>query len=114
MVVPAPRMLGAAAAIALPLAAIGGMFSSMTGVCAAALVGCAAVAAVDAGAGLRRIAKVALRLPAFLRLTKDVASTFPVTVENRGGEACRLRLGVNLPAGVESEDATREIDAPAG
>lgn len=103
----------ASAAIALPLAALGGMFPSLTAVCAAALAGCAVVATVDARAGLRRIGGVELRLPPFLRLTKDVASTFPVTVENRGA-VCQLRLGVNLPAGVESEDATREAEASAG
>jgi uncharacterized protein (DUF58 family) len=114
MLVPSPRLLMASAAIALPLAAAGGMFPSLTAVCAAALAACVVVAAVDASAGLRRIASVGLRLPPFLRLTKDAPSTFPVTVENRGGSTCRLRLGVNLPAGVESEDATREVEAPAG
>jgi uncharacterized protein (DUF58 family) len=114
MVIPSPRLLGAAAAIALPLAAIGGMFPAMTVACAAALVGCAVVAAVDAVAGVRRIRKVGVRLPAFVRLTKDIASTFPMTLENRAGAACRQRLGVNLPAGVESEEATREVEAPAG
>jgi uncharacterized protein (DUF58 family) len=104
----------AAAAVALPLAAVGGMFPSLTPACAAGLAVCAVAAAVDAVAGVRRIGGVGLRAPAFLRLTKDVASTFPVTVENRSGAALRLRLGVNLPPGVESEDATREMEAPAG
>jgi uncharacterized protein (DUF58 family) len=113
MPVPSPRLLIASFAVALPLAALGGMFPALTAACAVALAICVVVAALDALAAIRRLAGVTLRTPPFLRFTKDVAATVPVTVENRGA-SCRLRLGVNLPAGIETDAPTLDVEAPAG
>jgi uncharacterized protein (DUF58 family) len=113
MPVPSPRLLIASFAVALPLAALGGMFPALTAACAVALAICVVVAALDALAAIRRLAGVTLRTPPFLRFTKDVAATVPVTVENRGA-SWRLRLGVNLPAGIETDAPTLDVEAPAG
>jgi uncharacterized protein (DUF58 family) len=113
MPVPSPRLLLASFAVALPLAALAGMFPVLTAPCAVALAICVVVAALDALAAIRRLAGVSLRTPPFLRFTKDVAAAVPVTVDNRGA-ACRLRLGVNLPAGIETEAPTLDVAAPAG
>ena len=114
MLVPAPRLLLVSAVVALPLASLGGMFPHLTVVCAAGLLACAAVAAFDALAALRRIAGVTLRTPRFIRLTKDVPEVFPVTVENRGDAPCALRLGVNLPPGMETDSPVLDVSAPRG
>jgi uncharacterized protein (DUF58 family) len=114
MVAPSSKLLLAAAVAVLPLAALGGMYPNAMPVCALGLAGCAAAAAIDALFALRRAAGVAVRTPPFVRLTKDVPAMFPVTVENRGGAACDLRLGVNLPPGVESASFALKVTAPAG
>ncbi len=114
MLVPSPRLLLVSVVVALPLASLGGMFPNMTVACAAGLVLCAAVVAFDAVAALRRIAGVALSTPRFIRLTKDVAAGFPVTVEKRGEAPAALRLGINLPAGMETETPVLDVFAPHG
>ena len=114
MLVPAPRLLLVSVVVALPLASLGGMFPNLTVACAAGLVVCGALAAFDAIAALRRIAGVALSAPRFIRLTKDVAASFPVTVEQRGEAPCTLRLGVNLPAAMETEAPVLDVSAPQG
>ena len=112
--VPSPRLLLVSVVVALPLATLAGMFPNLTAACAAGLAGCAAVAALDAVAAVRRMAGVALHTPRFIRLTKDVAAQFQVTVENRGESPRALRLGVNLPPGMETESAVLDVPAPHG
>ncbi len=114
MLVPSKRLLLASFALALPLAALGGMFPVMTAACAAALAACAAVAAFDAALAFRRIGAVNLTAPPFTRLTKDVAATFPVTLQNSGEALDTLRLGANLPTEIETPSPALETSAPHG
>ena len=112
MLVPSSRLLLLSAAVALPLAAVGGMYGSALPVCAAALAGCVAVAAIDAIAALRRVDAVSLRTPPYVRLTKDVAAVFPVI--GTASLSLPLRFGINLPPGVETETPTMEVTVPQG
>jgi uncharacterized protein (DUF58 family) len=114
MLAPAPRLLLASAVIALPLAAVGGMYPGALPVCALALAACASAAALDAFLGFRRISGIALSTPPFIRLTKDMPAMFSVTIANRGESLCELRLGVNLPPGVETESFVLDTSAPPG
>src|SRR5215467_11808401 len=102
MLVPSSRLLLLSAVVVLPLATIGGMFAAAMPACGAALAVCVAIAAMDAAAVLRRISGVGLRTPSFVRLTKEVPAHFPVTVEQRR-QPFPLRLGINLPQGVETD-----------
>jgi uncharacterized protein (DUF58 family) len=112
--VPSQRLLLVSAAVALPLAALGGMFPNVTLACAVGLLGCTAAAAFDAIAASRRIAGVEVRTPPFIRVTKDVAASFPVTIVNRGDTSCELRLGVNVPLGIETASPVLDVSAPKG
>jgi uncharacterized protein (DUF58 family) len=114
MLAPAPRLLLVSFAVALPLAAIGGMFPGMTVPCVAGLVACAAVVMYDALAGLRRISDIALSAPPFIRLTKDVAASFPVTIGNRSEETRLLRLGLVPPPGIETDSPVLDVSAAPG
>ncbi len=114
MLAPAPRLLLVSVAVALPLAAIGGMFPAMTVPSVAVLAMCAAVAMQDAAAALRRIADISLTAPPFIRLTKDVVAGFPVTVENRSEETCLLRLGMVPPPGIETGSLVLDTSAAPG
>jgi uncharacterized protein (DUF58 family) len=114
MLAPAPRLLLTSVAVALPLAAVAGMFPRMTVPCVAGLVLCAGVAMVDAVEALRGIAGISLSAPPFIRLTKDVAASFPVTVENRGDEALPLRLGLVPPPGIETDSPLLDVSAAPG
>lgn len=112
MLVPTSRLLLLSATVALPLATVGGMYPGAMPVCAAALAVCVAVAAVDAIAALRRADGVSLRTPPYIRLTKDIPASFPVI-----GGACfslPIRLGVNLPPGLETDSPTMDVTLPQG
>ena len=100
--------------MALPLAAVAGMFPHWTLGCAAALTVGAAIAVFDAVAAWQRLAGIEVSMPEFVRLTKDVAGSVPVTVENGGETGCRVRLGVTLPAGIETDSPVLEMDAALG
>lgn len=107
-------MLVVSAAVALPLAALAGMYPAATLPCGIALAACALAAAIDAAGALRRIRGIEIRTPKLLRLTKDVAAAVPVTVEHHGAGTAALRLGVNLPAGIETDSPVLDIAAPPG
>lgn len=114
MIVPSKRLLWAAAAVALPLAALAGMYPPFTVPCAIALAGCAAVAAVDAAGAARRAGGVQFWTPKVIRMTKGVAAAVPVTVQHQGTAAAALRLGVNPPPGTETESPVLEVSAAPG
>jgi uncharacterized protein (DUF58 family) len=114
MLVPSSRLLLLSAAVALPLAAVGGMFPSAMPVCVAGLAGCISLAAIDAAAALRRVGAVSLHTPASIRLTKYVAASFPVTMDQKRDAPVALRLGVNLPPGMETDSPVLEVSAPKG
>ena len=114
MLAPAPRLLLVSVAVALPLASLAGMFPHLTAACLTGLAICAAVAVYDASSALRRIADVSLRTPPFIRLTKDVAASFPVTIENRGDAPLALRLGIAPLPGIETESPVLDVPAAPG
>ena len=114
MLAPSPRLLLVSVVVALPLASVAGMFPNLTVGCAAGLVVCAAFVVFDAMAALQRISGIGLATSRFIRITKDVAASFPVTLENKGTEACDLRLGVTLPQGMETDSPVLDVSAPLG
>jgi uncharacterized protein (DUF58 family) len=114
MLAPAPRLLLVSVAVALPLASLAGMFPNLTTACLTGLAMLAAVAVYDAGAALQRIAGVSLDTPKFIRLTKDVPASFPVTIENRTDAPCHLRLGITLPPGIETDSPVLDVPSAAG
>jgi len=114
MIVPSERLLRISAAVALPAAAIAGLYPSLAPPCYAILATALFAAAVDAFLGAERIRQIDLRMPEFLRFTKNVAATFPVTIENHSRNGLRLRLGAAMPEGIESEKLVEETVAPPG
>ncbi len=114
MLVPAPRLLLSAATLVLPIAAIGGMFPSLTAACIIAGAVIAAIAAIDGIAAVRRSAGIDARTPPFVRLTRDVPATFPVTLSQRLQPTCTVRLGVNMPAGMQTASPEMIVEAPTG
>ena len=115
MLVPSSRLLLASVALALPLASLAGMFPGIAAaVCVSGLAVLAAVAVFDAVAALRRISAVTLSATGFVRFTKDVPAAFPVTIGNRTETPRALRLGVDLPSGVETDSPVLDVSAPHG
>jgi uncharacterized protein (DUF58 family) len=112
VIVPSSRLVRLAAAVALPLAAVAGMFPAAAAPCGIALAACAAAVLADAAVAVRRASGIGLGAPGFIRLTKDVAGAFPLTVES--AHAAAVRLGVNLPEGIETESPILEMELAAG
>jgi uncharacterized protein (DUF58 family) len=110
MIVPANRLIWAAALIGVPLlgaAAIAPAVLAVAGICAL-------IAVLDAVRGRERARDIELRTPPFLRLTKGVAGILPITIENRSGAPLAIRIGAVIPEGVESEREIEEVVAPEG
>ncbi|HEY2017835.1 MAG TPA: DUF58 domain-containing protein [Bryobacteraceae bacterium] len=114
MIVPSPRLLILTAAIVLPAASLAGLVPGLFAPCAALLALYFIVVAFDAVGGTRRLAKLLVRTPKFLRFTKDVPSTVPITIDNRSPNPLSLRLAVTLPQGVSGEPAPAPSILPAG
>ena len=97
MMVPATRLVMVAALVALPAATIAGASPAAFGPCVAILILCAAVAGIDAILARARIRSLQARVPASLRLTKNVASAIPITLDNRGTRELPVRLALTFP-----------------
>jgi uncharacterized protein (DUF58 family) len=114
MIVPARRLLWFAGLAVVPLAGAAGLDPRAAVPCLAALALIAVFVAIDAVLALRSVSAIGLRTRESLRLTKDVAASFPVTIENRAAAPVVLRLGAVLPAGMASPKLLEEISVPAG
>ncbi|MBZ5622629.1 MAG: DUF58 domain-containing protein, partial [Acidobacteriia bacterium] len=114
MIVPSQRLLWLAGAVGLPAITVAGLRPGLAAPCYAILAGCAVAAALDAIRGAGRIRALQIRTPEFLRFTKNVPASLPITMENRSAGDLRLRLGVVMPGGVSSEKTVEETLAPPG
>src|SRR5580704_9881847 len=112
--IPSERLLWLAALAVLPVAAVAGIVSVAALPCALAIAAMALVAAFDAVRGYERLATITVRVPQFLRLTKDVPATLPLTVDNASATPLSLRLGVAMPPGSASDELTRAIVVTPG
>jgi uncharacterized protein (DUF58 family) len=114
MIVPTQRMLWFAAAAVVPLAGAAGFDPRAALPCLAALGLCTVFLAIDAVLADRSAAAIGLRTPESLRLTKNVAASLPITIENRSAGPVGLRIGAVMPEGMESPKLVEHVTAPAG
>jgi uncharacterized protein (DUF58 family) len=94
MIAPASRLPWLAACVAIPAATLAGLFPSLAAPCWGALAAAAAVAVFDGLRGQRRVDAIRVRTPAYVRLTKDVPGSVPVTIENTSGGPLALRFAL--------------------
>jgi len=106
MIAPSLRLIWTAAAIVLPAATVAGLAPAAAPVCWGIIAVFAGVAFVDAELGTRRLGAVNVRAPEFLRVTKNVAASLPLTVANGP-----VRLALPMPEGVESGKKVLEATA---
>jgi uncharacterized protein (DUF58 family) len=114
MIVPASRILLAAALVVLPVATLAGIMPGLALPCAGILALCFALSAVDAIWSRRRVAALGASTPALVRLTKDVLADVTITLENRSARALSVRTGVAMPTGVASERVTENVTLEPG
>jgi uncharacterized protein (DUF58 family) len=107
-IAPSTRLIWFAAAVMLPLATVAGFTPRIAPLCMGGLAACALLLAYDAFGGIARVRSIHLSVPDILRLTKDVATTVPVTVDNRSGITAPIRLAAPF------DEAVKEADVPAG
>jgi uncharacterized protein (DUF58 family) len=114
MIVPSQRLLWIAALAGVPLA-VGAGFEPRAAIpCLAALAAGAAVIMLDAALADRRAAGLQLQTAASLRLSKNAAATFPITIDNRSARTIALRVAAVMPEGMESPKLIEDVIAPAG
>jgi uncharacterized protein (DUF58 family) len=114
MLVPSRRGLQVSVAVLLPLLAAAGFSQALAEPCATLFAVCLLAAAVDAWAGRHRVKQMGAGAPAYLRLTKDVPATMPLTLQNRSGAERKVRIGVVMPEGMESEKPVLYPILPTG
>lgn len=114
MIAPSSRLLWLAAVVALPAATLAGIAPGWAGAGAAVLGICAVVAALDGVRGAQRAARIQVRTPAVVRLTKDAGGSCLVIVENRSGAERRVRVALAMPDGITAEKRVDDVVAPAG
>lgn len=114
MLVPSKRLLQLAVLVMLPLVSAAGFAPQLAVPCGALFAACLLAAAADAWAGWRRVAQLDAGAPESLRLTREIAGELPVTLRNRSRRACKVRVGLRMPEGVESEKAVLDPDLPPG
>jgi uncharacterized protein (DUF58 family) len=114
MIVPSQRLLLFAATVVLPATSVAGLSPALRPPCYLVLAVFAMVAAIDALRGAQRIRKLAIHTPEFLRFTKNLAARLPITIENQSAGTLAIRLGIQLPSGIESDKVVEDTDAPPG
>jgi uncharacterized protein (DUF58 family) len=72
------------------------------------------VAFVDALVSRERLRGVVVELPELVRLTVDRPGTFEVLVRNESRRGRRVRVGVELPPGIETPEDDRLAELPDG
>ncbi len=105
MIVPAPRLIWIAAAVILPAAATAGFVPSAAPWCWGGVALLVSLALIDAELGNRRLRSVSVQAPEFLRFTREVQSSIPLTITNGPVE-----IALPMPEGVASK--TRILSAP--
>ena len=114
MIVPSSRLLGLAAAAALPALTVAGL-APQFGVAGAALLGaCGALAAWDAALGTRRAARLGVETAALHRLTHGVVFQLPLTVKNGSAGTLHLRFAPAMPEGIVAAQEAQTLEAAAG
>ncbi len=114
MMVPETRLLVWAGAALLPMAATA---SPIPGVALPGLVlslALLAIASIDALRARRALEGITVLLPDVVRLAKDRAGRIDVRIRSAREQPCRLRLGLPLPAAVESPQEDTVAVLPAG
>jgi uncharacterized protein (DUF58 family) len=114
MIVPSQRLLLFAAAVVLPATSVAGLYPALRAPCYLILAVFAIAAAIDALRGAQRIRKLTIHTPDFLRFTKNLPARLPITIENQSAGTLAIRLGVQLPPGIESDKVVEDTDAPPG
>lgn len=114
LIAPSSRLLLFAAIAVLPLAAAAGFDARIAPACLALLGLCAAAAAYDAAAGMRRARRIRLAAPELQRLTKNIPAALPVTIENHSGAAASIRLAATASPAVAFDEPVKQADIPAG
>ncbi len=114
MIVPAQRMLLAAALVVLPVATLAGIVPALALPCALILAVCCAAAVVDALLGRQRVAVLSAGAPELVRLTKNVRADVTLTLDNRSSRAQPLDAGLVMPEGIASERLTESVTLQPG
>jgi uncharacterized protein (DUF58 family) len=114
MISPSSRLIWLAVIVALPAVALAGASRTWTGVGAIAVGVCAAVAALDAVLGAKRVRSLSVDAPAVTRLSKDVDGSLALVVANRSSGALDARIAIVMPEGIASAKSVEEIVAPPG
>src|SRR5262245_48509010 len=108
MIVPRSRLLFWVAAVAAPAALVASLVPGAIVVCLLVISGLMAVVTTDAIIAPKRLAGIAIELPAVVRLSKDREGRFDVRIRSDRSHKQPLRLALDMPAEIPAP--TEEMD----
>jgi uncharacterized protein (DUF58 family) len=114
MIVPHSRLLVWIALLVVPCATLAGLTPSMLWPLIFLLALFGSLVAFDALRAHHALAGITVQLPEVVRLSKDRPSRIDLCIRNERRQACRLRLGLNLPSSIDSPHDEMLAQLPAG
>lgn len=114
MIVPRSRLLVWVGLIVLPFATLGGVESSAFVISAAVIGALLFVVLVDAAMAFGWLDGLAVELPEVSRLSKDRDLALEVRVRNERQTAREIRLALEFPRAIQSENEEMQVALPAG
>ena len=112
MIVPQNRLLFWVAAVVLPFATLAGVYPSAA-LISLALIGCLVVAVLcDVLLSLNALSGIKLRCPTVIRASKDRLAKIELQIGNNRKKGRHLRIGLGLPALIESEHEIVDLSLP--
>jgi len=112
MIVPQIRLLFWIAAVVLPFSTLAGVYAPALPICMA-LIGCLFLAVIlDAVLSFGSLNGISFKSPDVVRASKDRPAKIELQIINRTGKARRLRVGLDLPSVIESENEILDLALP--
>jgi uncharacterized protein (DUF58 family) len=107
-------MIWTVAAIGFPAAILVALSPAARPYAETAIAGLAVILCIDAARSDRALAGLRVELPELARFFKDRDGRIPVRVQNPGGAARALRVGIAAPDGIDSSFEDQRVNLPGG
>jgi uncharacterized protein (DUF58 family) len=112
--VPQARFLFWFAVIVLPFSVLGAVYAEAQIFAAVLIVGLLLLATLDALYARRRLEGLGIELPSVLRFSLDRPGAIEIQLQNPAQQPVTLRLGLSLPAALQSPQPDLRVVLPAG
>jgi uncharacterized protein (DUF58 family) len=114
MIVPRTRLIFWAGMVFVPCGLLLASYPGQATVFLSVLATFVLIAVVDCLLGRKKLAPIAVQLPALVRMSRHRRATLEVRVQNTRQKACAVRLALVLPGEIESDPEEMNVNLPSG